>query len=114
MLEWGPHKARSQLTFCAMRPTTDEEPGQGDRRVVERQATTQLTTLTSGYLDNRFVPTPRLLPAWQAGAEHAVLIHSRCRFYSVMPAFMPWNNSAQLPARAYFFSPRPSFLEPGH
>jgi len=38
---------RSQLTFCAMRPTTDEEPGQGDRRVVERQATTQLTTLTS-------------------------------------------------------------------
>ena len=30
-----------------MRLTTDEEPGQGDRRVVERQATTQLTTLTS-------------------------------------------------------------------
>src|SRR6516162_5309527 len=30
-----------------MRPTTDEEPGQGDRRVLERQATTQLTTLTS-------------------------------------------------------------------
>src|SRR5262245_25347747 len=36
-----------QLTFCAMRPTTDEEPGHGDRRVVEREATTQLTTLTS-------------------------------------------------------------------
>src|SRR5215831_5995431 len=32
-------------------------------------------------------------------SRHAVLIHSRCRFYSVMPAFMPWNNSAQLPAR---------------
>src|SRR5215813_12864591 len=31
--------------------------------------------------------------------RHAVLIHSRCIFYSVMPAFMPWNNSAQLPAR---------------
>src|SRR5262244_1450809 len=30
-----------------MRPTTDEKPGQGDRRAVERQATTQLTTLTS-------------------------------------------------------------------
>src|SRR5215470_19196644 len=32
-------------------------------------------------------------------SRHAVLIHSRCRFYSVMPAFMPWNNSAQLPPR---------------
>src|SRR5262249_19180941 len=32
-------------------------------------------------------------------SRHAVLIHSRCIFYSVMPAFMPWNNSAQLPAR---------------
>src|SRR5262249_15073510 len=30
-----------------MRPTTDEKPGQDDRRAVERQATTQLTTLTS-------------------------------------------------------------------
>lgn len=30
-----------------MRPTIDEKPGQGDRRAVERQATTQLTTLTS-------------------------------------------------------------------
>jgi len=40
-------KRNSQLTFCAMRPTTDEEPGQGDLRVLERQATTQLTTLTS-------------------------------------------------------------------
>ena len=30
-----------------MRPTTDEKPRQGDRRTVERQATTQLTTLTS-------------------------------------------------------------------
>src|SRR5262249_6341116 len=32
-------------------------------------------------------------------SRHAVLIHSRCRFYSVMPAFMPWNNSAQFPSR---------------
>src|SRR5262249_29024608 len=32
-------------------------------------------------------------------SRHAVLIHSRCIFYSVMPAFMPWNNSAPLPAR---------------
>src|SRR5262245_48617921 len=30
-----------------MRQTTDEKPGQDDRRAVERQATTQLTTLTS-------------------------------------------------------------------
>jgi hypothetical protein len=30
-----------------MRPTTDEKPGHDDRRAVERQATTQLTTLTS-------------------------------------------------------------------
>ena len=29
-----------------MRPTTDEKPGQDDRRAVERQATTQLTALT--------------------------------------------------------------------
>ena len=30
-----------------MRQTTDEKPGQDDRRAVERQATAQLTTLTS-------------------------------------------------------------------
>ena len=32
-----------------MRPTIDEKPGQGDRRAVERQATTQLTTLLAGF-----------------------------------------------------------------
>src|SRR6516164_2780405 len=29
-------------------------------------------------------------------SRHAVLIHSRCIFYSVMPAFMPWNNSGAI------------------
>src|SRR5262249_700841 len=40
-------RGRCQLTLCAMRQTTDEKPGQDDRRAVERQATAQLTTLTS-------------------------------------------------------------------
>src|SRR5262252_7042982 len=45
-------------------------------------------------------------------SRHAVLIHSRCRFYSVMPAFMPWNNSAQLPARLLSWNRAVSWFEP--
>src|SRR5262249_7421424 len=63
-----------------------------------------------GYLDNRFVPTPRLLPAWQAGADtpssYTVAAYFTCR--PLCPGITRRNC-----LRAYFFSPRPSFLEPG-
>ena len=52
---------------------TDEKPGQGDRRAVERQATTQLTTLTSLLAGFGFLWFTSLV---DKGASYAVF--ARC------------------------------------